>query len=173
MRDRILAVEPWLLLLLPVLTAVFSLAQAAVLWLLGGTVGRINLGVGPVVWSRGVVALRPLPLGCSVEVGAPGDGGAAFRALALPLKLALLFSGPAVLFVLSAILAEWSGDLALLCGGLGLLNLLPLPTLSGGQSLLALWTAATGREPAGSLLAGWGLAGLVALVGAGVWLFFG
>lgn len=173
MRDRTLAVDPWLLLLLPLLAAVFSVAQAAALRLLGGTVGRINLGVGPVVWTRGVVALRPLPLGCSVEVGRPDDGGAAFDALALPLKLALLLSGPAVLVLLAAVSAQWSGDLALLCAGLGLFNLLPLPTLSGGQSMLAVWTAATGRQPSGAVLAAWGLAGMVALAGAVGWLFSG
>lgn len=172
-RTRLLAVDPWWLLTLPLYVYFFTMAQAVVSRVLGVPVWRINLGAGPVVVERGGIRVGLLPIGASVQFGPPDDEAETYHKLSVAQKVVLQLSGPAALALLAPPLTHLHADLAVLALAVAAVNLLPYPGSSGGQALVALWTHGTGRQPTGPFVAGWALLGLVGGATATWWLFFG
>ncbi|MFT4978650.1 MAG: membrane-associated protease RseP (regulator of RpoE activity) [Myxococcota bacterium] len=127
------------------------------------------------LFQRGRLRLNALPIGAHVQF-AMEDGesdGLRFDTLPAPKKLALLLSGPAALAALSLPLGALHPDLGWLCSALAVANLLPLPGLSGGQSLITFAESARGKPLPGGLLAAWSLGGFLILLGLLGWLFLG
>jgi len=173
LRERIFSIEPAALLIVPPLVVAFTVTQATVARALGVGIIHVALGVGPTLYQRGRLRLNALPIGAHVQF-AMEDGetdGLRYDTLPAPQKLALLLSGPAVLAALSLPLGALHPDLGWLCSALAVLNLLPLPGLSGGQSLITLAEAARGKPLPGGLLVAWSLSGALGLLAGLVWLF--
>ncbi|MEL6347850.1 MAG: site-2 protease family protein [Myxococcota bacterium] len=131
--------------LVPLFIASLAVTMVAA-WILRVPIMTFSVGLGPPVWRttiRGVALQFSLvPLGGYLQH--PGEHG---LWEVPPIRRAmLLLSGPVVLVLIGAAMHPIQFDLAVVTIVLGLINLMPVASLSGGQSLLAMVEVFFGRE---------------------------
>jgi membrane-associated protease RseP (regulator of RpoE activity) len=173
--------------LLLALPAAYALAQVFVGTWLGLGVREVRFGSGPAVLKRRVMggewSLRLLPLGSSVEfIGdvpeiPPPPGARSVRDLRFAPFALLALAGPVTTAFLGAAIYAVNGPPsvrlpAALGVYLGLINLLPVPPLNGGQILLKGIESARGRpipEMTRTLIT---MIGLLLTLALGVWFLY-
>jgi membrane-associated protease RseP (regulator of RpoE activity) len=119
------------------LVLLHEMAHAWASALCGHPPRRVSVGFGPLLWRRGLVELRMLPLGgyCETDVFARGT----------PARQAFVAAAGPVANLLAAVLLAFAPlpvrHAAWLSMGMCVANLLPFPPMDGGRVLVAVLLA--------------------------------